>query len=141
MGVGRLAADEGGSFRAAFGICRITGAPLPSSQMMSGSSSIGGGHCKRVVRFGGATRGHAPIMRSSGNSRQTQQATTSSSTRTHESRSPVLLILSEQRRPDNGTATARRSSADATTGCPVERACLVAWRFGELSQQSVVPHS
>ena len=34
-------------------------------------------------------------MRSGSNSRQTQQATTSSSTRTHESRLPLVLILSE----------------------------------------------
>jgi hypothetical protein len=25
------------------------------------------------------------------------------------------------------------------TGCPVDLACLVAWRLGELSQQSVTP--
>src|SRR5262249_29158209 len=31
-------------------------------------------------------------------------------------------------------------SADAITGCDVAFACLVAWRFGELSQQSVPPH-
>jgi len=32
-------------------------------------------------------------------------------------------------------------SADAITGWPLARACLLAWRFGELSQQSVAPHS
>jgi len=32
-------------------------------------------------------------------------------------------------------------SAEAITGCPLAFACLLAWRFGELSQQRVVPHS
>src|SRR5438046_8845468 len=27
------------------------------------------------------------------------------------------------------------------TGCPLLRACLLAWRLGELSQQRVPPHS
>lgn len=27
------------------------------------------------------------------------------------------------------------------TGWPLARACLVAWRFGELSQHKVMPHS
>jgi hypothetical protein len=31
-------------------------------------------------------------------------------------------------------------SLQVITGCPLACACLVAWRFGESSQQSVTPH-
>ena len=41
--------------------------------------------------------------------------------------------------PSSGKQYSQRSpgSAEATTGCPLVCACLVAWRLGELSQQSV----
>src|SRR5205814_7315844 len=43
----------------------------------------------------------------------------------------------------SGTQYSQRSpiSAEATTGCPLERACLLAWRLGEESQHRVSPHS
>ena len=34
-----------------------------------------------------------------------------------------------------------RGSADAITGCARERACALAWRFGEESQHNVTPQA
>ena len=54
---------------------------------------------------------------------------------------PVSLSILHERIVGKQDSHRSPVSAEAMTGWPLARECLDAWRLGELSQQSVMPHS